>query len=366
MKIDNSYLFDNLKRLYAYLTYYNPFEYMFPPIRYFLELTYECNLRCPYCYINHDRSKNEMTTQEWFNIIEQVPFYSFISLVAGEVMIRKDFFEILEKASKQTFGKISIITNGLLLNKENIKRIIDNHILLLSVSVDGFEQRHDELRNHKGLWNNIINNLETLKELKTEHKAKRPLLDIKSVVLENNLDDLPKIYKEAGRLNAEFYSLSFKRNNFLRQNSEQSETFSEEFYKTEYPLTMYFDKEHFIEVYKELESISKTVNTKLRWAPKFKSTGDLNRILKYFSLGNKPVNEIYKPCMLPFSNIFITPEGDIYPCLSYELGNVRNKNIQEVLNSAKHKEFRRMMKKYKIFNACQTCCDAFPKSINKI
>ena len=97
MNIDNSYIFDLLRKTYSFATEYNPFSYMFPPLRYFLELTYNCNLRCPFCFINKDRTKNEMSDKEWFRIIEQIPFYSFISLVAGEVMLRKDFFEILEK-----------------------------------------------------------------------------------------------------------------------------------------------------------------------------------------------------------------------------------------------------------------------------
>ena len=124
---------------------------------------------------------------------------------------------------------------------------------------------------------------------------------------------------------------------------------------------MYFDEEHFSEIYIELESISKTTKTKLRWAPKFNPTGDLTHILKYFKYGNKPVNEIYKPCNIPFSSVFITPEGDLYPCLSYKIGNVRNERIQKVLNSDKYIDFRKKLQKYKIFNACQICCDSYPK-----
>ena len=276
-------------------------------------------------------------------------------------MIRKDFFEILEKSCKKTCGKVSIITNGLLLDEEKLKKFIDYNLLLLSVSIDGFESNHDIIRNKKGLWDNIINNLEILKTLKENKKVSNPLLDIKSVVLENNLDDLPKIYKKANELGAEFHSISFKRNNFLRQNSVLKECFTEEFYKTEYPLEMYFNKEHFIEVYKELESLSKTSKTRLRWAPKFKPTGDLNRILKYFELGNKNVKEIYKPCKIPFSSVFITPEGDLYPCLSVKLGNARNNNIQNELNNELYKNFRNNLKHDKIYNACQLCCDAYLK-----
>lgn len=359
IKIDESFLFDSLRKMYAILSYCTPNNYMFPPIRYFLELTYRCNLSCPYCFINENRVKDEMTTQEWFNIIEQIPFYSFISIVAGEVLLREDFFSILEKASKQNGGKISLITNGVLLNKEFLEQFIKNNMLLLSVSLDGYKENHDNYRNKKGLYSQVINNLELLNELKKKHKKKRPLIDIKSVILENNLSDLPKLYKEATNLNADFYSLSFKRNNYLRQNSKQADTFGEEFCKKEYPLEMYFDKEEFIEVYRELESISRTSKTKLRWAPKFKPTNDLERILKYFELGNTPVKDIYKPCYLPFSTIFITPDGNTYPCLSYKTGNVRGENIQKVLNNERNREFRRLMKNQKIFNACQMCCDSY-------
>ncbi len=361
MRVDCSFLFDKLRKYYAYLSYYNPTGYMLPPVRYFMEPTYRCNLNCSFCFINKNRKRDEMTTEEWFKIIEQVPFYSFISLVAGEVMLRDDFFEILEKASKQTMGKVSMVTNGTLLNAEAINKIYNYNTLLLSVSLDGYKSHHDEIRNRQGLWDNVITNLELLKEIKEKNKKIKPLVDIKTVVLENNLDDIPKIYKEAIRLNCEFLSLSLKRNNFLRQNSEQAEVFGEEFYKEEYPLEMYFDEEHFIEMYKELESLAKNANTKLRWAPKFKPTGQLDKILKFFKLGNTPVNEIYRPCNHAFSTIFITPDGDIYPCISYKIGNVRGKNIQEVLNSEKPKEFRKLMKKYKILNACQICCDAYPK-----
>lgn len=359
--IDKSYLFDILRKGYSLFSEYNPCNYMLPPVRYFLELTYRCNLRCPFCFINKDRTKNEMTTREWKTIIDQIPFYSFISIVAGEVMLREDFFEILEYACKKTMGKISIITNGILLNENAMENFIRNKMLLLSVSVDGYRENHDKLRNRKGLYGTISENLTRLNYLKEKNNAKRPLLDIKSVVLENNLDDLPLIYKEACRFNADFYSLSFKRNNFLRQNSELKETFDEDFYKTEYPLEFYFDREHFKEVYKELESIAKNNRTKLRWAPKFKPTDDLEKILRYFSQGNKKVTDIYLPCRIPFSSVFITPEGDIYPCLSYKLGNVRNTKIQEILNSEQYKQFRKMLKKHKIFNACQLCCDSYPK-----
>ncbi len=359
--LNKSNLFDILRKSYSYLSEYNPFNYIFPPVRYFLELTYRCNLNCEFCFINGSRKKNELSTNEWFNIINQIPFYSFISLVAGEVLLREDFLKILNKSCLKTLGKVSIITNGVLLNKDLVKEFIKNNMLLLSVSVDGYKKHHDIIRKKQGLWDNIFDCLYFLDEEKSKNNKKRPLVDIKSVVLEDNLDDLPKIYKEAAKANADFYSLSFKRNNFLRQNSELKDSLSTEFYEDTYPLVKYFDEKHFREVYKELESISKNVRTKLRYAPKFNPSGDEEKILKYFSAYDKDVREIYYPCNIPFSSIFITPEGDVYPCLSVKLGNVKEDKIQKVINSSEYKAFLLQLKKRKIFNACQLCCDSYVK-----
>ena len=117
-------------------------------------------------------------------------------------MIRKDFFEILEKASKQNGGKISIITNGILLNEHTIKEIIKNNVLLLSVSLDGYGKNHDLNRAKDGIWDKIINNFENMNS-----RSKRSMIDIKTIVLENNLDDLVKLYKMCDEMKFNFLSI---------------------------------------------------------------------------------------------------------------------------------------------------------------
>ncbi len=132
------------------------------PLRYFFELTYLCNLNCRIVMWARSVRKNELTTQEWFNIIEQIPFYSFVTLVGGEPLIRKDFIEILEKTSKKTFGKLNVGTNGILINDEIIDAFIRTKMMLLSVSLDGYGENHDKNRGKEGIFEKIITNLENL------------------------------------------------------------------------------------------------------------------------------------------------------------------------------------------------------------
>jgi MoaA/NifB/PqqE/SkfB family radical SAM enzyme len=353
--MNNSFLFDKARQLYAKYAFDYKSGKIKMPVRYILELTYNCNLRCPFCYISESRTKEELSTEQWFDIIDQIPPFRLISLVAGEVLLKKDFEKIYERAS-QKFRKVTLITNGLALKEDIAELFVKKNLFLLSVSLDGYGKNHDINRNFNGLWDKVINNIETFNSKRKNRNM--PMLDIKTCVLETNLDDLPKLYKEAIRLNSQFFSLTFLRKQNHRQNSKLWEEFSEEFYKDTYPIELYFDMEHFKEIYKELESISKTTKTELRYAPRFNPTGDIDKIEKFFNAGNKDVKELYKPCQIPMTSIYITPEGFIYPCLSYKVADLKEMKLKDAINTPKFKCFRKNLYHSKIFTACQTCCDA--------
>lgn len=353
MQIDYSKLFDLARNLYAMPSYNNKLGRAFMPLRYFFELTYLCNLNCPYCYVGEDRVKKELSTPEWFDIIEQIPWYSFVTLVGGEPLIRKDFIEILEKTAQKTFGKLNVVTNGILIDDEIIDAFIRTKMILLSVSLDGYGENHDKNRAQAGIFDKIISNLENLNSRKGKNK---PMVDIKTIVLENNLDDLPKLYKLCNDMNFDFLSISFLRNNNLKQNSVLRETFGEEFYSQKYPIKPYFDMKHFKEIYKEIESMKG--KTKIRFSPKFEGKNVSEDIEKFFNYDeNKPIKDIYEPCMYPFSNMMINPQGDVYPCLSLNIGNVREKSLKELFNQPKYCCFRKNLKASKVFEACQMCCE---------
>lgn len=354
MQLDYSKIFDTARNSYAKLSYNNKLGRAYMPLRYFFELTYLCNLNCPYCYVGQNRKKDELTTQEWFDIIEQLPWYSFVTIVGGEPLIRKDFIPILEKTAKKTFGKLNVVTNGILINDEIIDAFIRTKMMLLSVSLDGYGENHDKNRGKEGIFNTIISNLEGVNIKK--NKQNKPMIDIKTIVLENNLDDLVKLYKLCDEMKFDFLSISFLRNNDLKQNSVLREEFGEEFYAQKYPIKPYFDMEHFKEVYKEIEGLKSKVQ--VRFSPKFEGGDVLSKIEKFYSYDeNKPIQEIYEPCLYPFSNMMINPQGDVYPCLSQKIGNVREKSLKEVFNAPKYCCFRKNLKASGVFEACQMCCE---------
>src|ERR1700734_2048309 len=93
------------------------------PLSVQLDLTYRCNERCVHCYLDH-HDHGEMTTAEIKDLLEQMAeagvFYLTIS--GGEILMRRDFFEILEYARELTFC-VKLKTNGILIRKKEADRI---------------------------------------------------------------------------------------------------------------------------------------------------------------------------------------------------------------------------------------------------
>lgn len=332
------------------------------PIRYFFELTHRCNMNCPYCYLGKERisQDKELSTDDWLDIIEQIPFYSLVTIVGGEPLLREDFREIFKAVSKKTMYKTHLVTNGLLLNDNIIENLIDNKLKLLSVSLDGFKDTHDKLRNHKGAFNIITQNLDNL-YCSCKAQNANIMVDIKTIVLKDNLEDILKLYEYATNKGFEFFSISFLRNNNLKQNPILKDSFGKEFYSEKYPIELYFNMDEFEKIYSEIQKIKKYSKTKIRFAPKFEhenSKIELQTIKDFFTKNKDKSNkEIYYPCKYPWSNTIINPMGDIYPCLSYKMGNIKEQSLKEIINSKNYCTFRQNLSNHKVFSSCSMCCE---------
>ena len=87
------------------------------PRRYVLVLTNLCNLKCVFCVQERKKKASFMNTEDWINLINQIPKNSRITLTVGEPTVfdykRKGFETIFAKANE--FSETNMITNGILL-----------------------------------------------------------------------------------------------------------------------------------------------------------------------------------------------------------------------------------------------------------
>jgi len=100
-----------------------------------LDVTYRCNERCVHCYLDHD-DHGEMTTAEMCDVLRQLADAGalFLTLSGGEVLMRMDFFEILEYARSLLFC-VKIKTNAFMIREKEADRMRDMGVNSVQVSI---------------------------------------------------------------------------------------------------------------------------------------------------------------------------------------------------------------------------------------
>lgn len=108
-----------------------------------IEITNKCNLNCKHCCIDANSRTDEMSTDEIYRSIRKIAKWNpdNVSISGGEPLVRRDIKEILIYLRKVYNGKITLSTNGLLIDKENIET--------LKKCVDYFEISLDEIDTSK-------------------------------------------------------------------------------------------------------------------------------------------------------------------------------------------------------------------------
>lgn len=165
-------------------------KFLLAPIFVWWDITKICNFHCKQCYSESGKaSKNELTTKEVFSIIEQLAenkiFY--IYFLGGEPLMRKDFFQILNKCQKCGITAM-MSTNGWFVNQNIAKQLYETGIQIVRVSIDGATAKtHDKIRGMPGSFERALQALETLK------KAGIPNVGVSPTLLIDNYLEVDKI-----------------------------------------------------------------------------------------------------------------------------------------------------------------------------
>ena len=153
--------------------------------------TKKCNLFCKYCGTDaSEAAHDELGTKEIIKTIDGLAALGceYLSVTGGEPLMREDIFDVLNYAKNKKI-KIGIVTNGYFTDKY-IPQLKKLRLYGVSVSIDGYRDRHDKNRGMPDSYKKCMDSLDIYKRLKV------PLIQVCSVVLKNNLKDIPKIIKD--------------------------------------------------------------------------------------------------------------------------------------------------------------------------
>ena len=105
------------------------------PLRVHMDLTWRCNERCIHCYLGHQVGE-EMRTAEIERILDQAAEAGalFLVLSGGEIMLRRDIFEIVACARERQFD-IKIKSNGVLIGESQAERFAGLGVRRADISI---------------------------------------------------------------------------------------------------------------------------------------------------------------------------------------------------------------------------------------
>lgn len=124
--------------------------------------TRTCNLKCRHCYMSSDAKKyqNELTTAEAKQFIDDLADFNVPVLLfsGGEPLIRPDFFELADYATKKGV-RPTLSTNGTLITPEVARKIKDIGVGYVGISLDGLREVNDKFRGKAGAFEAAMNGI---------------------------------------------------------------------------------------------------------------------------------------------------------------------------------------------------------------
>jgi len=186
------------------------------PFKVDTELHRRCNLRCLPCFrreprdfnYNKDSEENELSLEKWLDLVRQAKELGILiwNIEGGgePFACRELCFAVMKEVKKQGMYGI-VTTNGTLLDKDDIKKIVEMGWDRIHFSIDAADaETHDYLRNVKGSFEKTITTVKLLNKYKAKHKKENPMLTLNIVISNKNYNKLAGYIEFAHKLKADY------------------------------------------------------------------------------------------------------------------------------------------------------------------
>ena len=287
------------------------------PLSVHLDITYRCNERCVHCYLDHD-DHGEMSTAEIKDLLTQLADAGvfFLTLSGGEILMRRDFFDILAFARLLTFN-VKLKTNGVMIRQPEAKRIRELGVQGIQISVYSHRPEvHDAITKLPGSLQRTIDAIGFL-------KSQGLKVTIANVLMSSNSGDYAGVVTLANELGVA--------------------------YTLDPTITPKMDGDR---------SILHLGIGSAELGQVFHDSDLVGSVEDFCAPPPPPGEDIMEgyPCSAGHTSCYISPYGDVYPCVQFPLpsGNVRRQKFIEIWrDSGELKQVRSI--RAKDLTTCSSC-----------
>jgi MoaA/NifB/PqqE/SkfB family radical SAM enzyme len=314
------------------------------PTRLVLQVTRRCNLRCEMCRTWALDAPRELAVDEIEAVLSRLPKLAWLDLTGGEPFVRSDAAQILDAVMRAVPGLrvLHFPTNGWFTSRvvEACRRVVARRPdldFIVTVSIDGPPDVHDRLRGRPGSFDRALATLRALRSI--------PGLRVYAgtTITASNASSLGALRALLSEQVPGFHAREWHWN-WLQISRH------------------YFANEHLRDGAVSLppgDSIAE--HARRRGLPR-----SLLDAMELAFLVNLDAYRRGEPlgfsCQPLRSSLFLSPEGDVYPCHVYDrpLGNVRAQPIDQIWRSAAVVRARDDIERRLACGGCFTPCEAYP------
>ncbi len=325
--------------------------YALPPLRVAVLLTHRCNLRCSMCVVPGASATGgeELTTDELEELLEQVPASAVVTFTGGEPFLRKDLEHVLRSSSAAR--RVHLVTNGTLVDAAWTKLLCGiapkgwrgPGLVNLGVSVHGVGAVHDRMVRSEGAYEKAM---AAVSEVAARRQGRFPLVDVKVVMTKHNIGHFGELYREARRAGADICSFQIQSNQVSSYGVSHGES---TVHLRRPPPVEGVDVGVLREEIRTMKALAQEGAPLVRFSPHI---GE-QHILDHY---RNAVNLRRFVCHSTWSTLHVAPTGEVYPCFSYSMGNVRSEALAAIWNGPRYRSFRRELRRRGVFPGCIGCC----------
>lgn len=283
-----------------------------------LQVTQSCNLRCSYCIYSENNNEKQrshsgkkMSLETALKAVDFLAEHSIdserinIGFYGGEPVLAMDLIRSVVDYAEDIFsGKelhFSITTNATLLTEE-IAEYFDKHNFLLTISLDGPKEIHDQSRRFadgRGTFDTVVKNLEMIWE---KYGGAKGRIGINMVMnLENSFRAINQLFQES-----DVFTRGVVRATVVDDfYSEEKNHFSEDFFtESEYQFFLSYISRRDKSLKGKMSPIAQQELDRLE--------DMMDKMGKRESLTQKGAPG--GPCIPGRQRMFIDADGNFYPC----------------------------------------------------
>ena len=311
-----------------------------------VDITRRCNIQCVGCryhspIVNMPSSGDQAVLdvsldlfKKMCNEIKAMGTKTLILMGEGEPFLHPLLSDFVSLAKKLGFH-ITLLTNGTLLNKENILSLIDSRLDVLKISLWASSSEEYERNIHaynSSKFENIIDGLKLLAYLKTGRKSHLPSVELYHPINRYNFQSINAMVDVACAVGCDTLSFSPFR---TRRREVVSLALSPE-EEASVCLSL-------LRIKKRLNSLSIGHNIK--------------QVLHRYKIGESVWKKL--PCYIGWFHVRLKVDGTILLCDSCDLimGNLKEDTLSEIWNNQAIRTFRRQTFTCKRLEAMSEHCD---------